>query len=104
MKSETSLARIEANRQNAKKSTGPKDTSPTRFNAERKNIHLHGDVQNRSLQSQRTLEIGRNCDLASFFSKEANSSHDNWCRIILYINVLRAFLRAIVCLCTFVKN
>jgi len=27
MKSETSLAKIEANRENAKKSTGPKDTS-----------------------------------------------------------------------------
>ena len=39
----TSLARIEANRKNAKKSTGPKDTSLTRFNAEHKNIH-HRDI------------------------------------------------------------
>lgn len=29
----TSLAKIEANRENAKKSTGPKDTSLTRLNA-----------------------------------------------------------------------
>ena len=58
MKPETSLARIEANRENAKKSTGPKDTSLTRFNAQRKSIH-HNEILLKDDDSEEFRKLNR---------------------------------------------